>query len=256
MRISLLLTVRPPISPPALFLKKLFLCGMVALLWIGPVRASTIIKDTFTGLNGTRLPAHAPDINLPGGRYVEVDSGGVPYGDFIENNMVAASFGTYAMVSISSHGSYTEAKGMVTVSIDLSVGNLIADSFSRGVMLGFTVGTTVPQDFGGMANVAGIIVRPGGSVYLERVGRVLVKLGEAPPGFTNSGSYTLSYGVNLTTGELSNIVFGKTAYAVPPGTGNIFGGSAPTAFGFAVSSAAALTSATVDNLTLVDPATP
>jgi pectate lyase len=84
--------------------------GTLATLGVGG-GATLLIQDTFTAVNGTTLPGHAPDVNTPGNAWVVQSGAGN-----IQNNKAQCSTGVWVATIDSGQANVT-----VTADIVLSV---------------------------------------------------------------------------------------------------------------------------------------
>ena len=200
-------------------------------------QAQILISDTFTGANGTLISAHTPDTNLPGGSYI-VNGTGWGSGT-IQNNTLSQNTDMGVGISLASSGSYTKPTNL-TISADLNIGTLTGDVVhANGVGLGFYV---MPNNaaFHGGSGFLGLILSPTGNLSFTSIDTSGSYIKTVIQTFTYSGTWdaavnhSLSYSVNTTTGNFSNILLDSITYGFSSTA--LFTDTATTYAGLSVSS--------------------
>ncbi len=199
----------------------------LTVAYANPVNA-TIIKDTFGGTNGTSILGKMPNVaNLPGGVWSASNISSANYSS--PNQMALAALNGGVEIPTSS-GSYTPASTL-TISAGLQVNtiNQNGDPFGRGMGIGFCAMTNISQpieyasggfigltiDAQGTPNRATGVPTGPGTVELDMVDPsnsnapefrpVAIPFPAALGTFSTSAVYTLSYTVNTSTGQISNV---------------------------------------------------
>jgi hypothetical protein len=200
-------------------MKNLF-AGMAAILLIlGQVRAQTIIDDRFTGADGTVITSHKPDTDLPGSSYIGTNTGGSSgtgsEAPLIENRQLQADGTSSAAISISSNSSANYNKPTtLTISAKLTETGIASNTtFSRGIGLGFYSVAPNGKDYP-IDNFTGVILNsqngnlelfyPGGDTLTANHPFIAYDASQLGP-FSANGTYTLSYTINTSTGEITSI---------------------------------------------------
>lgn len=200
-----------------------------------------IIFDTFDGTNGALVSAHTPNTDLPASSYIQ-NSLNVSWHDaIIQNNTAQLNTDMGVGISISSSGGYTKPTNF-TISADLNLGTVTGTANGRGVGLGFydTVSNAAPH---GIANFLGLALSPSGNLSLVSADGAQTTTVTSIQSFAYSGiwnaaiSHSLSYDVDTTTGNISNVVLDSTSYAF--NSTALFTNAKTANAGFVVSSAAA-----------------
>ena len=191
---------------------------------VAPSTTSNIIVDTFGGADGTTIIGQTPNIaNLPGGTWLNSGSSTVTYKN--PNQITLGGTPNTGIQIATSGGSYTPP-ATLTVSAGLVVNNINSngDPIGRGLGLGFfanvvpsgqvaefawTGGLTLDAAAGKANDGAGpgaveLDIGNGASTLPTRA--VIIPFPTAVFGtFSTTATYTLSYSINTTTGQISNV---------------------------------------------------
>ena len=179
-----------------------------------------IIYDNFSGTSGTSIATHpASPVNLPGGNW-SVGNGTATY--LTPNTLSFQANNGYAEIPTKS-GGYTPPPTM-TISAALSIGNTNTNgSLSRGMGIGFFASNAATGQVGEFYWAGGLCLDPAGSGGAgSALGQVELDQGTGSnenqlvfcpynpaafggKAFSTSAFYTLSYTINTTTGQISNV---------------------------------------------------
>ena len=248
----------------------------VMLAVVGVARAEVIVSDTFsnvTDVTAVQLNGRTPETTLSGGVWTKTNSRAVSGQEWyisttMTGNPTPGTAGQTAgsdAVSIASNGSYVKPS-LLHISADIELSGISGDVdnavYPRGIGLGFylnadsTVGTgnqNVTNSFVGLlldrTGALALIYDPNKTGYLSGPGVYKSAAVEYAGGtFSASNFYNLSYDVNTTTGQISNIALeGSTAdYSLFSTTAYFTDANTPYA-GMLVSSAAGNTTGYADN---------
>jgi hypothetical protein len=194
------------------FLKLLSASIVVGTLFVGDLsRAASIapiVSDDFSGNNGdaihTRTPNVFPNVDLPGGSWYSVGTGGGtnnPFGTVptINGNTALVTGNGSAFISIQSAGAYAKPTRFM-ISGDLKPGNTVGDV--EGVGLGFSSANNAFD-----LNQA-ISLSISGKLTFSNVHTLIGTYSSANfggNGFAPTTFYHLSYTVDTSTGGVSGI---------------------------------------------------
>ncbi len=198
----------------------------VTIANVNTTRQIPVIQDQFSGTNGASLSGKTPDtVNLPGGTW-SVGSGTAKYQS--PNELAFTAANGYMEIPTKS-GSYTPPS-LLTISAALSVGgtNANGDPFSRGMGIGFFA-VNASGKVGEFYWAGGMTLDPAGSA--SALGQVELDQGVGPgnnenrlvlvpynaaafggAAFSTSAFYTLSYTINTSTGQISNVSLSNGTY--------------------------------------------
>ena len=213
-----------------------------------------IIFDTFDGTNGTWLSAHTPNTDLPGASYIQnADPTNIWGPAQIQSATAQLNTDRGVGISLASSGGYTKPANF-TISADMNLGTVTGTANGRGVGLGFfnTVSNTA---FHGNNNFLGLVLLPSGILNLISVDATtdaVVTLVQSLPysGIWNAAVFhSLSYDVDTTTGNISNVVLDSTGYAF--NSTSLFTNAATAYAGFIASSATPNGYGYIDNFSVV-----
>ncbi|MGC8559746.1 MAG: PEP-CTERM sorting domain-containing protein [Phycisphaerae bacterium] len=196
-----------------------------AVAYVGIASASNVIvSDGFSGTNGATVNGRTPDgVDLPGSSWqVGQQNAGGTSPMTIDTTVgnpspsVSTNYNDAAGISIASANGYTEPS-VLTISADLNIGTIQGGGLSDntyGLGLGFwgTVPTNGQNSFTGFT---GIAMDPYGDLTFINNGSATSVTAAAPSSATISGGYvtgfnTLTYTVDTTTGNITNLVFDGT----------------------------------------------
>ena len=185
--------------------------------------STTIIQDTFSGPNGNSLIGQTPDTaNLPGGAWQAGAPNNISSAVYNSPNQLAFASTNGAVEIPTSSAGYTPP-ATLTISAGLAVNDISAnaDSFGRGMGLGFfaTIPTgSQPAEYttGGFTgltldapktpNAGGGYVELNMAANNQQTRAVIVPFPTSVVGaFSTSTLHTLSYTINTTTGQISNV---------------------------------------------------
>jgi hypothetical protein len=198
--------------------------AVLAVFALTVVHASAspfIVQDSYTATTGTSLSTHTPDVNLPGGSYI---NGNSPFviGTIAANTATVGNDGAWG-ISLASSGTYVKPTRL-SISADLNLGNMTGTteptpvvgttSFPRGIALSF---------FSNADTILNERRNPLGVVYNDK-GNLLLVVPNYPGGFSQtlavvstyqpgnvpiptSGTHNLYYEINTASGAISNVAF-------------------------------------------------
>jgi hypothetical protein len=230
------------------------------------VSNKTIIGDAFAGHNGgdngLAIDARGPDhANQPGAvTYVETGFNNAFQAD-VQNGTVQLGANAGAGISIADAVGYTKPQSF-SVQADLKTGNLsgAAGGNARGVGLGFYDFSTDPGNVEVAIDFVGLVLAPDGSLYFYENQGGGQSFSASPVAFggtfDTNAFYTLSYEVDTSTGDISDISLeGSTAdySSLATDAAGQFTDSATVMAAFTGSSAAGGTYGYVDNFTVTVP---
>ena len=200
-------------------LATLAMAALTVFIATSQVRGQVIIQDMFSGANGTTIVGQAPDTaNLPSGTW---SASNVDSAKYTSPNQLTITAANGCLQIPTSSASYTPPS-VLTISAALCVNNINAgDVYGRGLGLGFyaTAQSSGVAEFnwsGGLTlDVAGTNNAGAGSVEPDmgggptgeiRPASTIVPFPTAVFGaFSTSKFYTLSYSIDTTTGQISNV---------------------------------------------------
>ena len=198
----------------------LAVAALAVLLAAPNAFAQVILQDMFSGASGS-IVGQAPDTtNLPGGTWIASGLGSATYSG---SNQMALQATNGGVEIATSSGSYSPP-ALLTISAGLAINGIDAngDPFGRGMGLGFCAVAPVPGTIeystGGFVGLtldaAGSAgdASAAGSVELDQANSnmqnrpVIIPFPTAVFGaFSTSTLYTLSYTINTSTGQISNV---------------------------------------------------
>ncbi len=239
--------------------RSVLFAGLVAIAFSTPAVATVIIQDTYTGFANNGIAAHTPDVNLPGHAYLqgnaETEYGLGTNGGTIDpvsaGVALSGSDGTFA-ISLASAGSYTKPTDF-TISAALNLNGMTPggndidtvgqQGYLGGILLGFfQSAATNASLLAERESGYGVLYGDKGDLLLIAPGSPSQVLGKIS-GVPTTGTHNLSYEVNTTTGNVSNVLFDGSpvsfgvstnlftdantfmagAYGRDAGPGNVFG---------------------------------
>ena len=236
---------------------KSILLGIISVALPSLALAQTIISDTFNGTNGTLLTAHAPNVNLTGGGWT-FSSANNSIGPNIAIQSDAAlvtRFGS-AGINITSSGTYVKPIEMTLSATLNGMNSTTGSAVQAGVSLGFfsSLGTGESQNW---FNFSGLVLAADGTLKLIRSTTTFTPILIASAAYSGSwvqnAAHTLTYKINTSTGQISNISLDGDSASYAGFSTNIFTNANTTYAGFYLSNDTTPTgkTASVDNFQLV-----
>ena len=197
-----------------------------AAWWTGAAEAGAIIYDTFTAPTGTSSNGRSPaPTDLPGGTWAM----STYYAYQLTGNALDLNTDQAGTVALASYGPYTRPD-VITLSADVEVGGLSdGGNGGGGIALGFNP-TAISGSGSDWPTFIGLVLHQNGTLVYRQTGANVASVAWSGPTFNVNAYYNLSYSVNTSTGQISNIKLqGSTAnYAalVTAGTGFTTAGTA------------------------------
>jgi len=246
-----------PRIPPleiAVFRSALFIVGLILASLLGSAEASPIdiYGDTFTASNGTGLVGRAPELSMgtPGAVYAQHNGA---WNKDIQDNEARIGADTAVSVPLTDLTIGPDRSLRVSAILDLNdivgPGSASNTGNQRGIGVGFYTST------GGVATDNGWV-----GVQLGTDGRLIVSqanvsganragfVAEVATSLNLAVPHAVSYDINPTTGDISNILLNGVAQ--PDVATNIFTSAAVQRVGMMVSSASGGTHGFADNFSV------
>ena len=230
-----------------MFAKNLSLLAVaVAILAAAQVSGGIIVQDTFTGVDNTTLPNHAPDVNLPGGAWGANGNVSVWGEPTIMNSAALLPPDMGTGIPLASAGSYTKPTSF-TISADMTL--IVQDANSVGTGLGF-FSSVDPYRIWGIQYFRGLVLMRDGTLkYMVNNGTRFTEStflesvawsGIGGASYVTGAMHTLSYSVDTLTGRITSIsLSGSNANfsTIINDMTNVFTDGATTRVGFVMADA-------------------